>query len=98
MKAYPPAFLEIQVAFAHKMAGLTGTPFYDSVLRKTALYRILGLDWSFDPHHPIWQRFIAGLGDDGAGLEEAYRIYSERHAQGFIPDYDISRPHWGCFS
>ena len=98
MKPYPPAFFEIQVAFARKMAELAGTPFYDSVLRKTALYRILGLDWSLDSQHPVWQRFIAELGDNGAGFGETYRFYMERYTQGLVPDHDTSRPHWGCFS
>jgi hypothetical protein len=28
----------------------------------------------------------------------SFRIYSERYAQGLIPDYDTSLPYWGCFS
>src|SRR5690242_9149337 len=95
---YPSAFLEIQAIFACRMATPTNKPYQESVLRNTALYRILGLDWSLDPQHPVWQRFIANLGDNGAGIEDAYRVYSERYAQGLIPDYDTRRPHWGCFS
>jgi hypothetical protein len=95
---YPPAFLEIQVIFARRMGELTAKPFEEAVLRNTALYRILGLDWSLDPRHPVWQQFIAAMGDDGADSASAFRVYSDRHAQGLIPDYDTSRPHWGCFS
>ena len=95
---YPPAFLEIQVPFARRMAELSGRPFRESVLCNTALYRILGLDWSLDPQNPVWQQFIAALQDDGKGFAAAFRIYSERHAQDLISDYDTSRPHWGCFS
>jgi hypothetical protein len=95
---YPPAFLEIQVTFARRMAALTGQPLRESALRNTALYRILGLDWSLDPHHPVWQRFVGELRDDGTRFDAAYQVYAERQAQGLIPDYDTSRPHWGCFS
>lgn len=95
---YPPTFLEIQVAFAQRMAKLSGKPYHESLLRNTALYRILGLDWSLDPHDPVWQRFVGALQDDGTGIEAAYQVYAERYAQGLIPDYDTSRPHWGCFS
>lgn len=95
---YPLAFLEIQVTFARIMAELSGKPFQESTLCNTALYRILGLDWSLDPRHTVWQQFIAALGDGGASFAAAYRVYSERYAQGLIPDYDTSRPHWGCFS
>jgi hypothetical protein len=95
---YPPAFLEIQITFARRMAELSGQPVHQSLLRHTALYRILGLDWSLDPHQPVWQRFIGELREDGTGVDAAYRMYAERYAEGLIPDYDTSRPHWGCFS
>lgn len=95
---YPVAFIEIQGAFARRMAELTAQPYPDVVLSQTALYRILGLDWSLNPQHPVWRQFVTALGDDGAGAAAAYQIYSERCAQGLIPDYDTSRPHWGCFS
>jgi hypothetical protein len=95
--SYPPAYLEIQVTFARRLAELTGQPFQESVLHNTALYRMLGLDWSLDQHHPVWRSFIAALQGDGTGFEAAYGLYAERHAQGLIPDYVTGRPHWGCF-
>ncbi|HKV84711.1 MAG TPA: hypothetical protein VJN88_09155, partial [Ktedonobacterales bacterium] len=95
---YPPAFLAMQLAFARAMAALTGLPVRDAILRRTALYRILGLDWSMDPAHPVWRRFIQAAGDDGADSDTAYAIYAERYERGLVPDYDTSRPHWGCFS
>ncbi|MGH2514457.1 MAG: hypothetical protein ACRDHP_02270 [Ktedonobacterales bacterium] len=95
---YPPAFLEIQLLFARRMSDLSGIPYHESLLQNTALYRILGLDWSFDPQDPVWRQFIhAQSGDDSTG-DAAYRVYAERYALGLIPDYDPDRPHWGCFS
>lgn len=95
---YPVAFLEIQLAFARTLARLTGQPFGSVALRNTALYRILGLDWSLNPLDPVWRSFIQAAGVDGSAVEAAYGIYTERAEQGLIPEYDSSRPHWGCFS
>jgi hypothetical protein len=95
---YPPGFLAIQLTFARGMAALTGQPIQEAILRRTALYRILGLDWSLDPAAPVWRRFIQAAGDDGGDSEAAYAVYAERYARGLVPDYDTSRPHWGCFS
>jgi hypothetical protein len=95
---YPQAFLEIQAEFARRMTELSSVPYHESLLRNTALYRILGLDWSLDPGHPTWQRFVQELPDEGADFTVAYCVYADRYAQGLIPDYDVSRPHWGCFS
>ncbi len=96
--SYPAAFLELQVRFACRLAKLSGQPLSEVVLHHTALYRILGLDWSLDPHHLVWQQFVSQLGTDGSGIDLAYRVYEERRKQGRIPDHDMSRPHWGCFS
>jgi len=95
---YPLEFLRIQVTFAQRMAAISGQALSDSVLHNTALYRILGLDWSLDPSHPVWRQFVGELREDGTGFDAAYRVYVERYATGAIPDYDTSRPHWGCFS
>jgi hypothetical protein len=45
----------------------------------------------------VWCQFVAAPGDDRAGIA-AYHGYSERYAQGLIPEYGTSRPHWGGFS
>lgn len=95
---YPQAFFDIQFTFARKMARLSGQPYHEAVLRQTALYRILGLDWSLDTSNPVWQQFIKTIDADTADTTAAYRFYSERAAQGLIPEYETSRPHWGCFS
>ena len=95
---YPQAFFEIQLTFARKMAQLSSQPLQEAILRQTALYRILGLDWSLDPRHPVWQQFIETIDAEMDDTTAAYRYYTERAAQGFIPEYDTSRPHWGCFS
>jgi len=95
---YPPEFINIQRTFAQHMAAITGETMRASALRTTALYRILGLDWSLNPDDPVWQRFADELREDGTGFDAAYQVYADRYATGVIPDYDTSRPHWGCFS
>jgi hypothetical protein len=95
---YPQAFLDIQLTFARKLAQLSGQPYHEAILRQTALYRILGLDWSMDPQNPVWQQFLAAIAGESDIAAAVYRFYSERVAQGLVPEYETSRPHWGCFS
>jgi hypothetical protein len=92
---YPPGFFSIQLTFAKKITQLTQRPYQDAVLNMTALYRILGLDWSFDPHHPVWQDYLEGLHqiDTDADADWSYQFYLERADQ--LPSYD--NQHWGCF-
>jgi hypothetical protein len=69
---YPPGFFNLQITFARKMTQLTQQSYPESILYRTAMYRILGLDWSLDPHHPVWQAY--------------HQFYLERADQ--IPSYD----------
>jgi len=59
----------------------------------TALYRIVGLDWSLDPQNPVWQNYLKGLHQLDADADWSYKFYLERADQ--IPSYD--NQHWGCF-
>jgi len=43
-RLYPKPFFALQLIFAQKIASKTSLSFLDSVLRYTALYRILALD------------------------------------------------------
>ena len=58
---YPPRFFSIQLTFARKITQLTQRPYQETILNRTALYRILGLDWSLDPQNPVWQDYLNGL-------------------------------------
>jgi len=51
---YPPGFFGLQLASARKMTRLAQRSYPEAILYGTAMYRILGLDWSLDPHHPTW--------------------------------------------
>jgi len=92
---YPPGFFGLQLTFARKITQLTKQPYQDTVLNMTALYRILGLDWSLDPQNPTWQDYLKGLHliDIDADADWSYQFYLERANQ--LPSYD--NQHWGCF-
>jgi hypothetical protein len=90
---YPPGFFNLQIIFARKMTQLTRQSYTDVILHRTAMYRILGLDWNLDPKHPVWQAYITGLHQADTDTDWSYQFYLERADQ--IPSYD--NPHWGCF-
>lgn len=91
---YPQEFFAVQLAFAHKMADLTQTPYHEAILYNTAFYRILGLDWSFDPQVARWQTYLADLQQNDADLNWTYQFYLN-HLED-IPEY--TKPRWGCFA
>ena len=92
---YPPGFFGLQLTFARKITQLTQRPYQETILNMTALYRIVGLDWSLDPQNPVWQNYLKGLHqiDIDADADWSYQFYLERADQ--IPSYD--NQHWGCF-
>ena len=92
---YPPGLFGLQLTFARKITQLTQRPYQETILNMTALYRIVGLDWSLDPQNPVWQNYLKGLHqiDIDANADWSYQFYLERADQ--IPSYD--NQHWGCF-
>lgn len=93
---YPREFFAIQLEFAQKMTKLAQQPYLDAVLRNTAFYRILGLDWSLDASNPVWQAYCEGLRYKEEDVEWTYQFYLARLDD--IPEYDTSVQHWGCFA
>ena len=91
---YPPGFFGLQLASSRKIAQLTQQSYPEAILHGTAMYRILGLDWSLDPHHPVWHSYLAGLHQEDTDTDWSYQFYLERADQ--IPSYE--EPRWGCFS
>ena len=93
---YPKGFFDVQLTFARKVAEITQQSFENAVLRYTAMYRILGLDWSADPTHPLWQKYVQILQQDSKkGAEQTYQFYYAM--SGSIPHMS-EQPHWGCFA
>jgi len=93
---YPERFFEVQLIFARKVAEVTKRPLEDAVLHYTAMYRILGLDWSADPAHPTWQAYVQALQPDrDMGAEGTYQFYYAR-SDSIPRQSDL--PHYGCFA
>lgn len=91
---YPREFFELQLVFARKTTAVTQKSYQETILHYTALYRILGLDWSFDPSNPIWRAYLQGLQSEKSDTEWTYQFYLTRFDQ--LPQYRT--PRWGCFS
>jgi hypothetical protein len=92
---YPQRFFALQLDLAQRVAQLASAPIEDAVLRYTALYRILGLDWSFDPGDPVWQAYLGVLRADGPDAAGTHQFYLDR--SDVIPRF-APGPRWGCFS
>ena len=96
VKIYPKGFFEVQLAFARKVAEITQRPFEDAVLHFTAMYRILGLDWSAEPTNPLWQKYIKELQQDAQ--EDAEGTYQFYYAMSDSIPHMSEQTHWGCFA
>ncbi len=91
---YEKAFFDLQVRFARKVTALSGLPLERALLQYTNLYVRLGLGRAFDPGHPIWREYAAGLGDADDIGEWTYRFYLTR-PETEPPGIVATR---GCFS
>src|SRR5580765_4202440 len=60
---YAKAFSDLQLQFAHKVAILSGLPLARVLLDYTNPYILFGLGRGFDPSHPTWREYQAGLQD-----------------------------------
>jgi hypothetical protein len=74
---YAKAFFDLQLQFAHKITIVSGLPLARALLDYTNLYIRLGLGRGFDPAHPAWREYLAGLQDANDAREWTYR-FSER--------------------
>ena len=91
---YGKAFFDLQVRFARKVTALSGLSLERALLQYTNLYVRLGLGRAFDPGHPIWREYAAGLGDADDIGEWTYRFYLTR-PETEPPGIVATR---GCFS
>lgn len=89
---YPPAFLQLQLTFAEKVAAVTAHTLTESLLQYTALARILGLGWQVAENDAVWGKFLAAVAQ---GNNQAYSFYVQRFP--VIPRFE-DQPHWGCFA
>jgi hypothetical protein len=92
---YAKAFFDLQLHFAHRVAELSGLPFAQALLKYTNLYVRFGLGRDFNPEHPIWQAYLAGLSDRNDQLDWTYRFYLTRTDAMAGPPVVAA---FGCFS
>ena len=75
---YAKGFFDLQLQFAHKVAALSRLPLARVLLEYTNFYIRFGLGRDFDPAHPAWQEYLAGLQDTNDIGEWTYSFYSRR--------------------
>jgi hypothetical protein len=92
---YAKAFFDLQLQFAHKVTLLSGLPLAQALLEYTNLYARLGLGRDFDPAHPTWREYLAGLRDPSDYHEWTYRFYLKRPEAPTAPGVVAT---FGCFS
>jgi hypothetical protein len=92
---YTKAFFDLQLQFAHKVTALSGLPLARVLLEYTNLYIRFGLGHGFDPAHPTWQEYLAGLQDAKDIREWTYSFYARRPDAMAAPAVVATV---GCFS
>jgi hypothetical protein len=92
---YARAFFDLQLQFAHTVAALSGLPFERALFEYTNLYIRFGLGRDFDPAHPTWREYLAGLPPTDDDREWTYRFYSTRSDAMAEPPVVATV---GCFS
>lgn len=75
---YARTFFDLQLRFAARVVDLSGLPLARALLEYTNLYVRLDLGRDFDPDHPIWREYVAGLHDARDPREWTYRVYLTR--------------------
>jgi hypothetical protein len=92
---YAKAFFDLQLEFAETVSALSRLPFTRTVLEYTNFYIRFGLGRDFDPVHPIWQEYLAGLQETNDHQKWTYRFYVTRSHPVAPPGLVAT---FGCFS
>lgn len=91
---YAKAFFDLQLRFADTVTRLSGLPLARVLLDYTNFYVRFGLGRDFDPAHPAWQEYLAGLATGGV-RDWTYRFYSARGDDPGAPGVIAT---CGCFA
>ena len=89
------AFFDLQIEFARAVSALGHLALADAVLNYTNFYIRFGFGRAFDPTHPGWQSYLAGLRDADDPREWTYRFYVTRPHPPPGPSVEAT---FGCFS
>jgi hypothetical protein len=92
---YAKAFFDLQLEFAQTVSALSRLPLACTVLEYTNFYIRFGLGRDFDPVHPVWQEYLAGLQETNDHQQWTYRFYVTRSHPVAAPGLVAT---FGCFS
>ena len=92
---YARAFFDLQLEFAAAVAARTGLPLARAVLEYTNVYIRFGLGRAFDPAHPEWRRYTAGLAGASDRGDWTHRFYLARGPDPAPPNVVAT---FGCFA
>jgi hypothetical protein len=92
---YAKAFFDLQLEFARRISAFSGMALARALLENTNFYIRFGLGRDFDPGHPRWQEYLAGLRDANDAGGWTYRFYLTRPDAVAPPAMVAS---FGCFS
>ena len=92
---YAKGFFDLQVGFAERVSALSGLPFAHTVLEYTNLYIRFGCGRAFDPTHPRWQEYLAGLSNTDDRHDWTYQFFVTR-SEPVVPPGHVAT--FGCFS
>ena len=92
---YARAFFDLQLHFAESVSAISRQPLADTLLDYTNFYIRFALGRGFDPGHPGWRDYVAGLRDAHDRAEWTYRFYVSRSHAKAGPDVAAA---FGCFS
>ncbi|ETX05089.1 MAG: hypothetical protein ETSY2_25075, partial [Candidatus Entotheonella gemina] len=90
-------FIDVTVQFAQHVSRITLLPLDEVLFRFTPLYLSFGLGRDFDPLHPSWQTFVAGVTPHYQKLVDwTYTFYLQ---QPIDVSTDVTDSHavFGCF-
>jgi hypothetical protein len=92
---YARPFFDLQLEFAGAVAALGGLPVERALLEYTNLYIRFGLGRAFDPTHPGWQEYVAGLRDASDPGAWTHAFYLKRSPGVTAPGLVAT---FGCFA
>lgn len=87
---FSPTFFDLQLRFAERVARVCSLSFEEALLTYTNFY-LQFIDRSFDPTHPVWQKYLAGLRQAQDPAQWTCTFYQTRR------ENIISSHAFGCF-
>ena len=87
----PKEFFHLQLQFAKRIAHILHIPPADALIEYSTLYMSFEFGRSFDPIHPMWQEYLAGLKSASDDVEWTYAFYLHHYTESYQENL------FGCF-